>query len=302
MEKRTLEEGSLSDIEKNLSSDHHAYEAFKDTLTKAEVSRAELRRSLEHLRERAAEDFPDESREALDSSLGDEDRARPLEEVEQTLEAEEGKLRRLGAVNLIAIEEFKEVEERWTFLTAQRDDILKSVASLEETIRDLDATSSRRFQEAFEAVRGNFQRVFARLFEGGMGDLRLVPEDDYLNGGLEIIAQPPGKKLQSIELLSGGEKALSAIAFLFAAFEYKPSPFCILDEVDAALDDANIERFGKLLRDNAGQVQFICITHNKRTMAIADALYGITMEEPGISNVLSVRLDEAPSYAASAAP
>jgi chromosome segregation protein len=200
-------------------------------------------------------------------------------------------IERLGPVNLLALEEHRESSERLTFLTTQRDDLLRSIAELQDSIRKINATSSERFRHAFASINENFKAMFSRLFQGGTAEMRLLDDNDLLESGVEIVAQPPGKRNQSILLLSGGEKALTAIALLMAIFRYKPSPFCILDEVDAPLDEANIDRFTKLLRDMTEDTQFIAITHNKRTMETADVMYGVTMEEPGCSKIVSVRFD-----------
>ena len=177
------------------------------------------------------------------------------------------------------------------FLTAQRKDLVESIAQTSEAIKRIDETTRQRFVEAFAAINRNFQETFSTLFGGGRAGLTLIDETDPLESGIEIIAQPPGKRLQSVQLLSGGEKALSAIALMFAMFKYKPSPFCLLDEIDAPLDDANIGRFVEMLRGMQLHTQFIVITHNRKTMEIADRLYGVTMEEPGVSKLISVQLN-----------
>ena len=202
------------------------------------------------------------------------------------------KIEAMGPVNLLAIQEFQELEERHTFFEKQEKDLTDAIESLKETIRRINRTSRERFLEAFEAVRRNFNETFALLFGWGRGDIRLMEDEDPLDCGLEINVQPPGKRLQSLMLLSGGEKALSAIALLFAIFRYQPSPFCLLDEVDAALDESNVRRFTRLLKEFAHTTQFIVITHNKRSMEAADTLYGVTMDEPGISKLVSVNLAE----------
>ncbi len=254
----------------------------------AEVAQTRTRSDLEHLLAQAKEEFgvspselpapPDVSEEAL-----------------ATLEAEAAELlaaiEAMGPVNVLAFEEYREMSERLSFLSTQRDDLVKSIAELQESIRKINATSSERFQEAFGAINENFKAMFSRLFQGGTAQMRLLDENDLLESGVEITAQPPGKRNQSILLLSGGEKALTAIALLMAIFRYKPSPFCILDEVDAPLDEANIDRFTRLLRDMTEETQFIAITHNKRTMETADVMYGVTMEEPGCSKIVSVKFD-----------
>src|SRR2546422_370365 len=216
---------------------------------------------------------------------------------QRTLSAEEaiaalrGKIDRLGPVNMMAIEQFDELESRHTFLTTQRKDLVESIAQTSEAIKRIDETTRHRFNEAFAAINRNFQETFSTLFGGGRAGLTLLDENDPLESGIEIIAQPPGKRLQSVQLLSGGEKALTAIALMFGMFKYKPSPFCLLDEIDAPLDDANIGRFVEMLRGMQQHTQFIVITHNRKTMEIADRLYGVTMEEPGVSKLISVQLN-----------
>jgi chromosome segregation protein len=201
------------------------------------------------------------------------------------------KIDRLGPVNMMAIEQFDELEQRHSFLTVQRKDLVDSIAATGEAIRRIDETTKQRFREAFDIINATFQKMFQTLFGGGTAGLSLLDDTDLLESGIEIIAQPPGKRLQSVQLLSGGEKALTAIALMFALFRYKPGPFCVLDEIDAPLDDANIGRFLEMLREMQENTQFILITHNRKTMEIADRLYGVTMEEPGVSKLISVRLN-----------
>ena len=200
------------------------------------------------------------------------------------------KIERLGPVNMMAIEQFDELETRHSFLTTQRKDLTESIAQTIQAIERIDETTSARFNEAFTAVQANFQQTFSTLFGGGHAGLALLDENDPLESGIDIVASPPGKRLQNVQLLSGGEKALTAIALMFAIFRYKPSPFCLLDEIDAPLDDANVGRFVDMLRGMMDRTQFILITHNRRTMEIANRLYGVTMEEPGVSKLISVQL------------
>jgi chromosome segregation protein len=217
---------------------------------------------------------------------GPEDEAR-VEEIERLI-------KNLGAINLTAIEEHREVLERFEFLTKQRDDLLNAVDSLRKAINQINRTSRVRFKEAFEAVNEMFQKIYPRLFRGGTARLELCDSDDLLECGVDIIAQPPGKKLQNVSLLSGGEKALTATALVFSIFLIKPTPFCVMDEVDAPLDDANVGRFNEMLREISKVSQFIVITHNKQTMSSVDKIYGITMEEPGMSKIVSVDLETVP--------
>ena len=201
------------------------------------------------------------------------------------------KIERMGAVNMMAIDQFDDLESRHTFLTAQRKDLVDSIAATNEAIKKIDKTTRERFQDAFTEINRYFEGTFTTLFGGGRAGLVLLDENDALESGIDIIAQPPGKRLQSVQLLSGGEKALTAMALMFAIFKYRPSPFCLLDEIDAPLDDANIGRFVDMLQGMQEHTQFILITHNRKTMEIADRLYGVTMEEPGVSKLISVQLN-----------
>ena len=206
-----------------------------------------------------------------------------LEELEKLLE-------KMGDVNVSAIDEFEAVAERFEFLTTQRDDLLNALADLDAAIKEIDQTTKALFIQTFESVRGHFKDLFPRLFRGGEADLELTNPEDLLSTGINMNVSPPGKKIQSVELLSGGEKAMCAIALIFAVFRHRPSPFCLLDEVDAPLDDANIGRFNEVVREIAQRSQVILVTHNKRTMEIVDSLYGVTMEESGVSKLVGVRM------------
>jgi len=210
---------------------------------------------------------------------------------EEAIAKLKAKIDRLGPVNMMAIEQFDELEGRHVFLTTQRRDLVDSIAQTSEAIARIDETTKARFTEAFAAIQANFQVTFSTLFGGGRAGLALLDENDPLESGIDIVASPPGKRLQSVMLLSGGEKAMTAIALMFAIFKYKPSPFCLLDEIDAPLDDANVHRFVEMLRSMLDRTQFILITHNRQTMEIASRLYGVTMEEPGVSKLISVQLN-----------
>jgi chromosome segregation protein len=210
---------------------------------------------------------------------------------EEHIAALRRKIDRLGPVNMMAIDQFDELSTRHVFLTTQRKDLTDSIKSTADTIKKIDETSKQRFREAFTVITQNFQGTFSTLFGGGHASLALLDESDVLESGIEVVASPPGKRLQSVQLLSGGEKALTAIALMFAIFKYKPSPFCVLDEIDAPLDDANIGRFIEMLQGMQAHTQFIIITHSRKTMEIADRLYGVTMEEPGVSKLISLELN-----------
>jgi chromosome segregation protein len=205
---------------------------------------------------------------------------------------------RLGEVNPLAEEEFYQIDEKYQFLRTQIEDLEKTIASLNRTIKQINTKTKEQFRETFEAIRGHFSSLFPKLFEGGAANLILTDPDNLLETGVDIMVRPPGKRRQNIMLLSGGEKALTTTALIFSFFLYKPSPFCILDEVDAPLDDVNIDRYNRLLRELSGVTQFIVITHNKRTMELSDQLYGVTMQEPGVSTVVTVRIEDGMTGAA----
>ncbi|EOD01151.1 Chromosome partition protein smc [Caldisalinibacter kiritimatiensis] len=222
-----------------------------------------------------------------------------ISKIQNQIKELKSKIRTLGTVNVGAIEEYKRLKERYEFLTEQKKDLTSAEESLKKVIKDMENKMEEQFIEKFHEIRENFNRVFKQLFGGGKSDIYLEDESDALKSGIEIIAQPPGKKLQRISLLSGGEKALTAIALLFAILNTKPTPFCILDEIEAALDDANVYRFADYLREFSQETQFIVITHRKGTMESADALYGVTMEEEGVTKLVSVKLSEKLSEKAS---
>ena len=249
---------------------------------------------------RAAEAVdPDElDEDGVSTAPEESDVTQPVEGVQPpAMTAEEAiaelreKIDRMGPVNMMAIEQSKELEERHSFLSTQRQDLVDSIAQTNEAISKIDETTHARFKEAFAAINENFQQMFSTLFGGGKAGIVLLDENDPLESGIDIVAQPPGKRLQSVMLLSGGEKALTAIALMFGMFKYRPSPFCLLDEIDAPLDDANIGRFVQMLQSMMDKTQFIVITHSRKTMEIADRLYGVTMEEPGVSKLISIQLN-----------
>ena len=201
------------------------------------------------------------------------------------------RLRELGDVNVGSIEEYAQVKERYEFLSEQRADITSAMDQLQAIVDDMEKTIKTKFKENFDKVVINFEEIFKKLFGGGHAELRLDDEDNPLEAGIEIIAQPPGKKLQNINLMSGGEKTMTAMALMFAVLKTTPTPFCILDEIEAALDDNNVDRFAKYIK-SFDDIQFAIITHQKATMEHADVLYGVTMPERGISKVLSLRLGD----------
>jgi chromosome segregation protein len=267
-----------------------AWNAAKEALFESERRVDRAKSGLDLLREQISLDL----HAGIDALADTEPPAD--EDARAALETEVAKLtdqlEKIGPVNVLAIEEHQELEQRESFLRTQRDDLVQSIESLRQTIRKINLTSRELFREAFAAVNESFGQIFASLFGGGTARMQLLDEEDVLESGIELVAQPPGKKNQSIAVLSGGERALTAIALLFAIFRYKPSPFCILDEVDAPLDEINTERFVRLVRDMSRDTQFVIITHSRRTMEAADVLYGVTMEEAGCSRLVSVNFTE----------
>jgi chromosome segregation protein len=246
-----------------------------------------LQASQQRLTEEYTSTFEELKNEYLPLAADEEETARLKRKIES-----------MGAVNLAAPEEYTALEERYNFLLTQQQDLLKAKEDMLEVITKINQTTRDHFKVTFDQVRENFRSLYHQLFEGGEADLILTDESNLLETGVEIMAQPPGKKLQNITLLSGGEKALTAIALLFAFFMVRPSPFCILDEVDAPLDDANIGRYINMIKVFAERSQFLVVTHNKRTMEMAHVLYGVTMEELGVSKIISVKLNKVNEMAA----
>jgi chromosome segregation protein len=259
---------------------------LREQRVQREVSRSELRMRLEHLIEAMREKYATELGEATET----EEPAIDLAAAAERLEPLKTRLARLGDVNVGAIDELREFGERSAELRTQRDDLQHALGHLERTIQKLNRASRTRFAETFAKANEIFQQVFPRLFRGGEARLVLTNEDDLLETGVEIVVRPPGKRLDSVALLSGGERALVAVSLIFSLFLINPAPFCILDEVDAPLDDANVGRFNQMVREMSAQSQFIIVTHNKRSMESADVLYGVTMQEPGVSKVISVSM------------
>jgi len=280
--------GEIDRQEEQLKGLRRGNSELRETLAALQMKGRELALEIEHLRENILERYRVELSELDGEVAGDVDEA----SAEKRLEQLRRQIDMIGEVNLTAIEEYQELEERYTFLTTQQEDLRQSLEDLQKAIAKINRTTRQRFSETFEKVNENFREIFPRLFRGGRARLILTDENDMLETGIDIEVQPPGKKLQNVTLLSGGEKALTAVALIFAIFLLKPTPFCLLDEVDAPLDDANISRFNDMVTEMARTSQFILITHNKRTMEMAETLYGVTMEEPGVSRIVSVRMTE----------
>ncbi|MBG9656787.1 chromosome segregation protein SMC [Bacillus firmus] len=281
-------QASLEDLElevKELKRQHKGLiEVLKDEEVKQNRLDVELENRLNHLREEYLLSF-EAAKEEYPLQIEIEEARKRVKLIKLAIEE-------LGTVNLGAIEEYERVSERYEFLLEQKTDLQEAKDTLFQVIDEMDVEMKRRFEETFEGIRFHFESVFQSLFGGGRADLRLTQPEDLLNTGVEIVAQPPGKKLQNLGLLSGGERALTAIALLFSILKVRPVPFCILDEVEAALDEANVQRFSQYLKRYSAETQFIVITHRKGTMEEADVLYGVTMQESGVSKLVSVRLEE----------
>jgi chromosome segregation protein len=277
----------LAEIEESIKELRPLGEACQEEKSQTQLALAEKRLNLHHLadtlREKYGIELPQLNNDLSENSPSREELLADIDELRVRLE-------RMGEVNLAAIGEYEELTTRFQFMSQQKQDLEKSIADLQQTIIKLNRVCRLRFKESFEEINEKFQAIFPRLFRGGKARLVLTDENDYLETGVDIVVQPPGKKLQSITLLSGGEKALTAVSLLFAIFLTKPSPFCFLDEVDAPLDDANIDRFNDIIKEMSQFSQFVLVTHNKKTMQAAEVLYGITMAEPGVSKVVSVHM------------
>ncbi|NIM91668.1 MAG: chromosome segregation protein SMC [Candidatus Aminicenantes bacterium] len=265
------------------------HELLKEERVKWEINKAEKERDMVNLEENCWQDLKKTLKE-VKAEISEEEKIDP--QIEEKIEELEEKLEKLSAVNLMAEEEYLIQKKRHDFLLQEKNDLRESIDTAKKAIKKIDQESKTQFLKALVEINKNFQDVFSLLFKGGVAELRLQDPKTPLESGIEIIAQPPGKKLQNMMLLSGGEKALTSIAFLFALFRYRPTPFCILDEVDAALDDANLARFLELMKKIKNQTQFIIITHNYKTMEVADYIYGTTMAEPSVTNLYSIKMEE----------
>ncbi|MBT5376314.1 MAG: chromosome segregation protein SMC [Nitrospinaceae bacterium] len=278
------QEEDLKNMEQDTRELARKMQEITETLSQIEIKRSENRLQIVHLEERAYEDFnatQEELKSAYDETINENETEERVKELKE-------KVGKLGEVNLAALSDFEKTNERYTFLKKQQDDLAESIELLHSTIEKISLTTQQRFLDTYELVNQNFKEIFARLFQGGKAHLTLVDESNPLDSGIDIAANPMGKSLQSLSLMSGGEKSMTAIALMFAVFKVRPSPFCLLDEVDAPLDEANVVRFQEMLKEMAVKTQFIIITHNQKTMSFANALYGITMEEQGISKAVSV--------------
>ena len=282
----------LAELEEALKTAREALDAARDRRGELAAAQARVQSDAQHMAETCVQELsqPREELMADETLLRLEPEALAVEDA--AYREMRTRLDAMGPVNMMALEEYKETAQRHEFLETQRQDLLQSIEDTQNTIREIDIVSRQKFEEAFAIINENFGRTFAKLFGGGQACMRLTDLENSAESGIDLVVSPPGKKLQNVLLLSGGEKALTALALLIGIFQYQPSPFCILDEVDAPLDEANIGRFTELVREMSSQTQFIIITHSKKTMGIAPVLYGVTMQEPGVSKLVSVRFGE----------
>lgn len=278
------ENEALISVEQGLKTMRQESATLRTRISELEVQSAEDKLRLENLEENTRNNYG--------SELAGMDLCEVTPEEEERLLELRSKVQEMGQVNLGTLDEYEELRSRYDFMSKQYEDLTKSIAELEEAISKINSTTRKRLREAFELLHAKFGEIFVILFGGGRAELVLTEENNILESGIDIIAQPPGKKLQNIHLLSGGEKALTALAIQFASFLIKPTPMCILDEADAPLDETNTERYSKMLEDLSAETQFIVVTHNRTTMSVARNLYGITMEEAGVSKVISMQLSE----------
>ncbi len=291
-EERASNQTTLEQADRALHALRRSLDQANETQNKTELALAEAKMRLQNIQDRLMIDWHINVEQLVAEPMPDWGEAGepPVEEAESKASDIRSKMEEMGPVNLVAIEEYQEIEERHAFLTAQEADLTGAKAKLMDLIKDIDKQSTELFKDTFEKASVNFQTMFQRLFDGGTAQLTLIDDENVLECGIEIIARPPGKKPQGISLLSGGERTMTAVALLFAIYMIKPSPFALLDELDAALDDSNIGRFVGVLKDFLDQSQFLIITHNQHTIAGADIVYGVTQQEQGISRIVSMRL------------
>jgi chromosome segregation protein len=288
---------SVTQMEDHLRMGRQSLQELREQRSHAEIDRAKNDSDRQHLRETCMSEVNAQPEDLIATEAafmsGEE-----LAAAETNYREMKQRIESMGPVNMMALEEFNECEQRFTFLTRERDDLLQSIADTQQAIAELDLATKEKFEHAFHAINKNFSEAFHTIFGGGMAEMRLTEPDSSGDAGIDIVASPPGKRLQNVLLLSGGEKAMTALALLIAIFRYQPSPFCILDEVDAPLDEANVGRFTRLIGEMSGQTQFIIVTHNRKTMEMGSVLYGVTMQEPGVSKLVSVRWEESETPAA----
>ena len=288
----------MAEIEEALKSAREALDAARDRRGELAALQARLQSDTQHLAETCLQDLGQQREELMADGALVRVAGEELAAEDAAYHEMRTRLDNMGPVNMMALEEYQETAQRHQFLETQRQDLLQAIENTQNTIREIETISRQKFEEAFKVINENFARTFSKLFGGGQAFMRLTDQENSADSGIDVVASPPGKKLQNVLLLSGGEKALTALALLVGIFQYQPSPFCILDEVDAPLDEANIGRFTELVAEMSSQTQFIIITHSKKTMGMAPVLYGVTMQEPGVSKLVSVRFHEEPAQLA----
>ena len=283
----------VNEIEEALRTRRQSLEELRTERNQRLIEKARNDADRDYLRQTCTSELNAQPEELIAEQQGQLVVGEELVAAETNYNEMKARVEAMGAVNMMALEEFQECEQREAFLRRERDDLVQSIENTQLTIHELDQVSRQKFEEAFQFINAHFAIAFQSLFGGGTGEMRLSEPDSSGDCGIDIVAQPPGKRLQNVLLLSGGEKALTALALLIAVFRYQPSPFCILDEVDAPLDEANVGRFNRMLTEMSGQTQFIVVTHNRKTMEMGSVLYGVTMQEPGVSTLVSVKWEEA---------
>lgn len=280
----------LAELENRLKTERSSVDQLREARSAHSSELAKLQSDLEYLESSCLAEVNVEAQVLRDDASIERIEGESLAAEEETCRTLRQRIEQMGPVNMMALDEYKETAERHAFLETQRKDLTESIENTQETIKEIEQISRTKFDEAFARINENFSQVFTRLFHGGQAFLRLTDAENQAESGLDIVASPPGKKLQNVLLLSGGEKALTALALLVGIFQFQPSPFCILDEVDAPLDETNVGRLADLLASLGKETQFLIVTHSKRMMQAADMIYGVTMQEPGVSRVVSVKL------------
>ena len=282
---RTEKSQRLEEIENNIIEQFKLLEDLKEQINKIEIKKSKFEIEIEQIVNKMWEEY-----EITPNNVAEYERPENPQEVQKHVISLRNQIKELGSINIDSIEEYKQTKERYDFMTEQKEDLESTITKLKKIINDMMQIMKEQFAKQFKIINKNFGEIFTELFGGGKAELKLADETNILECGIDIEVQPPGKKLQNMMLLSGGEKALTAIALLFAILKINPAPFCVLDEIEAALDDVNVYRFAEYLKKFTKEIQFLVITHRKGTMEAADTVYGITMEENGVSKLLSMKL------------
>ena len=278
------EENELASMEENIINQFNVIEGLKEQISKVEIKKSKYELDLEQIINKMWDEY-----EVTPNNVENYEKTENVQEVQSKVSEIRAKIKELGSINIDSIEDYKQTKQRYDFIIEQKNDLEETSIKLNKVIDDMLKIMEKQFKEQFNIINKNFGEIFSELFGGGRAELKLA-DGNVLECGIDIEAQPPGKKLQNMMLLSGGEKALTAIALLFAILKINPAPFCVLDEIEAALDDVNVYRYAEYLKKFTKEIQFLVITHRKGTMEAANTVYGITMEEKGISKLLSIKL------------